>query len=108
MCRGNWDFIQIPNKHCSVREDMIKNKNTLLAGLYCNKALALMFAVQDSEAKACIDQSLSLDQNNQLTRCIFHILQDVASGKISRPKLMKEILKVYSVGLPCETGGDCT
>ena len=61
------------------------------AGLYRNKALALMFAGQDSKAKACIDQSLSLDQNNQLTGCIAQILEDVASGKISRPKSMKEI-----------------
>ena len=35
-------------------------------GLYCNKALALMYAGRDSEAKACIDQSLSLDKDNQL------------------------------------------
>ena len=61
------------------------------AGLYCNKALALMFAGRDSEAKACIEQSLSTDQNNQLTQCIAKILEDVASGKMPRPKSMKEI-----------------
>ena len=60
-------------------------------GLYCNKALALMFAGRDSEAKACIDKSLSLDQDNQLTQCVAQILEDVANGKIPRPKSMKEI-----------------
>ncbi|MHC4325989.1 MAG: tetratricopeptide repeat protein [Planctomycetota bacterium] len=61
------------------------------AGLYCTKALALMFAGRDSEAKACIDQSLSLDRDNQLTQSIAQILEDIASGKIPRPKSMKEI-----------------
>jgi len=61
------------------------------ATLYRSKALALMFAGRDSEAKACIDQSLSIDQNNQLTQSITEILEDVASGKRLRPKSMKEI-----------------
>jgi len=61
------------------------------AGLYRSKALALMFAGQDSKAKACIDQSLSIDQNNQLTRCIAQVLEDVAGGKRLRPKSLKEI-----------------
>jgi tetratricopeptide (TPR) repeat protein len=61
------------------------------ANLYRNKALALMFAGQDSDAKDCIDQSLAIDQNNQLTQCIAEILDDVASGKRPRPKSMKEI-----------------
>jgi len=61
------------------------------ATLYRSKALALMFAGRDSEAKACIDQSLSIDQNNQLTQSITDILEDVASGKRLRPKSMKEI-----------------
>jgi len=60
-------------------------------GLYCNKALALMYAGRDSEAKACIDQSLSLDKDNQLTQSIAQLIEDVASDKISRPKSMKEI-----------------
>jgi len=60
------------------------------AGLYCNKALALMYAGRDSEAKACIDQSLRLDKNNQLTQSIAKFLEDIASGKTSRPKSMKE------------------
>ena len=60
------------------------------AGLYCNKAIALMYAGRDSEAKACIDQSVSLDKNNQLTKGIAQIIEDVASGKIPRPKSMKE------------------
>ncbi|MHC4207137.1 MAG: tetratricopeptide repeat protein, partial [Planctomycetota bacterium] len=55
-------------------------------GLYCNKALALMYAGRDSEAKACIDQSLSLDKDNQLTQSIAQFLEDIASGKIPRPK----------------------
>jgi len=56
------------------------------AGLYCNKAIALMYAGKDSEAKACIDQSLSLDKDNQLTQSIAQFLEDVASGKVPRPK----------------------
>ena len=56
------------------------------ACLYCNKALALMYAGRDSEAKACIDQSLSLDKDNQLTQCIAQFLKDIASDKIPRPK----------------------
>jgi len=59
--------------------------------LYRSKAIALMFAGQDPEARACIDQSLSIDKNDQLTQCIAEILDDVASGKRPRPKTMKEI-----------------
>jgi len=59
--------------------------------LYRSKALALMFAGRDSEAKACIDQSINIDQNNELTKSIADVLEDVASGKKSRPKSLKEI-----------------
>lgn len=61
------------------------------ANLYSNKALALMFAGQDSDAKDCIDQCLAIDQHNQLTQCIAKILEDVASGKRPRPKSMLDI-----------------
>jgi tetratricopeptide (TPR) repeat protein len=71
-------------------DDAIK-RNPPDAVLYRSKALALMFAGRDSEAKACIDQSLSIEPNNQLTKSIAEILEDVASGKKSRPKSMKEI-----------------
>ncbi len=61
------------------------------AALYRSKALALMFTGRDSEAKAYIDQSLSIDKNDQLTESIAEILEDVASGKRLRPKSMKDI-----------------
>ena len=61
------------------------------AVLYRSKAIALMFAGRDPEAKACMVQSLSIDKNDQLSQCIAEILDDVASGKRVRPKSMKEI-----------------
>jgi len=61
------------------------------AVLYRSKAIALMFAGRDPEAKACMDQSLSIDENDQLSQCLAEILDDVASGKRPRPKSMKEI-----------------
>jgi hypothetical protein len=61
------------------------------AVLYRSKAIALMFAGRDPEAKVCIDQSLRMDKDDQLTQCIAEILDDVANGKRSRPRSMKEI-----------------
>ena len=73
-----------------ILDDAIKC-NPQDATLYRSKALALMFASRDSEAKACIDQSMSIDQDNPLTKSIAEIIEDVVSGKKSRPKSMKEI-----------------
>jgi len=61
------------------------------AGLYRSKALALMFASRDAEAKACIDQSLRIAPNDRHSQNIAQILEDVASGKRPRPKSMKEV-----------------
>ena len=73
-----------------ILDDAIKC-NPQDATLYRSKALALMFAGRDSDAKACIDQSMSIDKDNELTKSIAEILEDVASGKRLRPKSMKEI-----------------
>ena len=61
------------------------------AVLYRSKAIALMFAGRDPEAKVCIDQSIGMDKNDQLTQCIAELLGDVATGKRPRPKSIKEI-----------------
>jgi tetratricopeptide (TPR) repeat protein len=61
------------------------------AGLYRSKALALMFAGRDAEAKTCIEQSLSIEPNDQQSEYIARILEDVGSGKRSRPESMKEV-----------------
>ena len=73
-----------------ILDDAIKRKPKD-AALYRSKALALMFAGRDSEAMACIDQSMSTEPNNQLTKSIAEILEDVANGKRLRPKSLKEI-----------------
>lgn len=61
------------------------------SSLYSSQALALMLAGRDTEAKASIQKSLEIDPDNQLNQCIAEIIEDVATGKRSRPASMSEV-----------------
>jgi tetratricopeptide (TPR) repeat protein len=83
---GSGDF----TRAVDILDNAIKT-NPQDAVLYRGKALALMFAGRDSEAKTCIKQSLSIEPSDQQSQYIARILEDVASGKRPRPKSMKEV-----------------
>jgi len=61
------------------------------AGLFCNKALALMFMERDAEAIEAIVNSLSLCPNDPITLHVRHLLHSVIDGKSPRPKFLKDI-----------------
>ncbi|MCB2149350.1 MAG: hypothetical protein KQI81_22915 [Deltaproteobacteria bacterium] len=61
------------------------------AGLYCNKALVMMFLNKDAEAIEAVAYSLKLRPNDQITLNLRKILYSMVDGNRTRPKSMKEI-----------------
>jgi len=61
------------------------------AGLYCNKALALMFLKRDAEAIEAVASSLKLNPDDRITLNVRAIVHSVADGNRPRPKTMKDI-----------------
>lgn len=60
------------------------------AGLYCNKALVMMFLKQDAEAMDAVAYSLKLRPADQITLNVRKVLYSVLDGNRSRPESMKD------------------
>ena len=61
------------------------------AGLYCNRAIALMFLERDAEAIESVAFSLKLCPNDQITLHVRNVLHSVVDGVRSRPQSMEQI-----------------
>ena len=61
------------------------------AGLYCNRAIALMFLKRDAEAIESVAFSLKLCPNDQITLHVRNVLHAVVDGIRSRPQSVENI-----------------
>lgn len=63
------------------------------AGLYANLALALLIRSKNAEAKDAINRSLEMSPDDQISRAVLKIVDEVISGERPQPKNMADLHK---------------
>ena len=63
------------------------------AGLYANLALAYLIDGKNTPAKEAVDRSLKMSPDDQISRAVLKIVDEVISGKRPQPKNMADLHK---------------